>query len=151
MPKVFHDAISGKEGSAYVKIDNKNEELFFAKSIKSKVELSKADIKCIGNRMSGSKVTGMKGTGTLKIYYGTPLFAELIRRYKETGEIFYFDLVVNNSDPASSVGTQIVLLKYCLIDSLSLAVLDGESEDPIEDEIGFTYEDFDFLESFKSV
>ena len=35
------DAISGKEGRAYAKIDGNNEELFMAKSVKATVEKAK--------------------------------------------------------------------------------------------------------------
>ena len=125
--------------------------MFCSKSVEAKIELSKSDIKCIGSRMTGSKITGMKGTGTMKIYFGYPLFSELVARYKDTGKPFYFDMVVTNDDPASSVGAQTVLLKDCLIDGVTLTKLDGESEDAIEDEIGFTFEDYEILEKFKSV
>lgn len=151
MPKIYHDALSGKEGKAYANIDNKNEELFCAKSIEAKIEMSKSAIKCIGSRMEGSKITGIKGKGTMKIYFGYPLFSELVARYKDTGKPFYFDMVVTNDDPASSLGAQTVLLKDCLIDGVTLTKLDADSEDALEDEIGFTFEDYEFLKKFKSV
>ena len=93
-----YDTISGKEGTAYLKIDGRNEELFRAKSIEAKIEIKKGAVKCIGRRMEGSKPTGMKGTGTLKLYYGFPLFADVVRQYKETGKALYFDMVLTNSD-----------------------------------------------------
>ena len=58
-----YDTISGREGTAYVRIDGKNEELFSAKSIEAKVELKKGAVKCIGRRMEGSKVTSCSGAG----------------------------------------------------------------------------------------
>lgn len=142
------DAISGKEGSAYARIDGRNEELFFAKSVETSIELKKGSVKCIGRRMEGSKVTGMKGSGTLKFYYGTPLFSEMIRTYKESGKPFYFDLVLENNDAASSAGTQTVLLRDCSPDKITLAKLDGDSDDPIEDEMSFTFEDYDYINKF---
>lgn len=39
------DAINGKEGRAYAKINGNNEELFYAKTIEATVEKTKADIK----------------------------------------------------------------------------------------------------------
>ena len=146
-----HDTISGKEGSAYIQIDGKNEELFRAKTVEVKIEISKGDVKCIGRRMTGSKASGMKGTGTLNIYYGYPLLSELIEQYKKTGKPFYFDMLVTNDDPASSSGVQRVLVKECLMDGITLAKLDGDSTDPLEDEIGFTFGDFDILERFKNI
>lgn len=143
-----YDTISGKEGTAYVRIDGRNEELFSAKSIEAKIELKKGAVKCIGRRMEGSKVTGMKGSGSLKIYYGTPLFSKLIEEYKDEGKALYFDLVVENSDPASSAGTQTVLLKDCSPDGIILAKLDGDTDDPLEDEISFTFEDYEYINRF---
>lgn len=143
-----YDTISGREGTAYVRIDGKNEELFFAKSIEAKIELKKGSVKCIGRRMEGSKPTGMKGSGSLKIYYGTPLFSKLIEEYKDSGKSLYFDLVVENSDPASSAGTQTVLLKDCSPDGIILAKLDGDTDDPLEDEVSFTFEDYEYINRF---
>lgn len=142
------DTISGKEGKAYVRLNGNNEELFSAKSIEAKLELKKGAVKCIGRRMEGSKITGMKGTGTLKIYYGTPLFSSMIGDYKESGKSLYFDLVVENSDPSSSAGTQTVLLRDCSPDGITLAKLDGDSDDPLDDEIGFTFEDYEYINKF---
>lgn len=143
-----YDTISGREGTAYVRIDGKNEELFSAKSIEAKVELKKGAVKCIGRRMEGSKVTGMKGSGTLKMYYGSPLFSKLIGDYKDTGNALYFDLVVENDDPASSAGKQTVLLRDCSPDGITLAKLDGDTDDPLEDEIGFSFEDYEYINKF---
>lgn len=143
-----YDTISGKEGTAYVRIDGRNEELFSAKSIEAKIELKKGAVKCIGRRMEGSKVTGMKGSGSLKIYYGTPLFSKLIEEYKDEGKALYFDLVVENRDTASSAGTQTVLLKDCSPDGIILAKLDGDTDDPLEDEVSFTFEDYEYINRF---
>ena len=143
-----YDTISGKEGTAYVRIDGRNEELFSAKSIEAKLELKKGAVKCIGRRMEGSKITGIKGSGTLKIYYGSPLFSSMIGDYKDTGKSLYFDLVVENDDQASSVGKQTVLLRDCCPDGITLAKLDGDTDDPLEDEIGFTFEDYEYINKF---
>lgn len=142
------DTISGKEGTSYARINGQNEELFFAKSIEATIELKKGSVKCIGRRMEGSKVTGMKGSGSLKFYYGTPLFSKMIEDYKNSGKSIYFDLVVENSDGASSAGTQTVLLRDCSPDKITLAKLDGDADDPLEDEMGFTFEDYEYINKF---
>ena len=79
------DTISGKAGRAYAKINGNNEELFFAKTIEATVEKNKSEVKAIGKRMTGHKTTGANGTGSMTLYYMTPLFRELIRQWKETG------------------------------------------------------------------
>ena len=142
------DTISGKEGRAYAKINGNNEELFFAKAIEANIEKSKSEVKSIGKRMTGHKVTGLNGTGSMTMYYLTPLFRNLLAEYKKTGVDLYFDLVVENDDPASSAGKQTVLLIGCNLDSTVLAKLDGDSDDPLEEDADFTFEDFDILTPF---
>ena len=142
------DTISGKEGRAYAKINGNNEDLFMAKNIESTVEKAKSEVKAIGKRMTGHKTTGGEGTGSMTIYYMTPLFRRLIKQWKETGVDVYFDMVVENDDPESSAGKQSVLLIGCNLDSTVLAKLDGDSDDPLDEDVDFTFEDFDILTPF---
>ena len=145
------DTISGKEGCAYAKINGNNEEMFYARSINAKVEKTKGQVKAIGKRMVGHKTTGAEGTGSMSIYYLSPLFRQLLAEWKRTGVDVYFDLVVKNDDPASSAGTQTVLLNDVNLDSTVLAMLDGDSDDPLEEETDFTFEDFEILSSFNTI
>lgn len=142
------DTISGKEGRAYAKIDGNNEDLFFAKTIESTVEKSKSEVKAIGKRMTGHKTTGGNGTGSMTLYYMTPLFRQMIKQWKETGQDIYFDMVIENDDQESSAGKQSVLLIDCNLDSVVLGKLDGNSDDPLDEDVDFTFEDFDILTPF---
>lgn len=145
------DPISGKEGVAYAKINGNNEELFFAKTIEASVEKAKSEIKAIGRRMTGHKTTGMSGSGKMTLYYLTPLFRQMLKQYKDTGVDIYFDLVVENNDPSSSAGKQTTLLMDCNLDSVVLTKLDGDSDDPLEDDADFTFEDYDILQEFTKI
>ena len=142
------DTISGKEGRAYAKIDGNNEDLVFAKTIESTVEKSKSEVKAIGKRMTGHKTTGGNGTGSMTLYYMTPLFRQMIKQWKETGQDIYFDMVIENDDQESSAGKQSVLLIDCNLDSVVLGKLDGDSDDPLDEDVDFTFEDFDILTPF---
>lgn len=142
------DTISGKEGRAYAKIDGNNEDLFFAKTIESTVEKSKSEVKAIGKRMTGHKTTGGNGTGSMTLYYMTPLFRQMIKQWKGTGQDIYFDMVIENDDQESSAGKQSVLLIDCNLDSVVLGKLDGDSDDPLDEDVDFTFEDFDILTPF---
>ena len=145
------DTISGREGRAYAKINGNNEELFFAKYVEASVEKSKSEVKAIGKRMTGHKTTGANGTGSMTLYYLTPLFRQMLKEWKDTGADVYFDLVVENDDPASAAGKQSVLLMGCNLDSVVLAKLDGDSDDPLDEDADFTFEDFDILEAFNKI
>ena len=145
------DPISGKEGVAYAKINGNNEELFFAKTIEASVEKAKSEIKAIGRRMTGHKTTGMSGSGSMTLYYLTPLFRQMLKQYKDTGVDIYFDMVVENNDPSSSAGKQTTLLMDCNLDSVVLTKLDGDSDDPLEEDADFTFEDYDILQEFTKI
>lgn len=145
------DTISGKEGRAYAKIDGNNEDLFMAKTIEATVDKAKSEVKAIGKRMTGHKTTGGNGTGSMTLYYLTPLFRQLVKRWKETGVDIYFDMVIENEDPSSAAGKQSILLIGCNLDSVVLAKLDGDSDDPLDEDIDFTFEDFDILTPFNQI
>lgn len=145
------DTISGKEGRAVVVINGNNEDLFFLKNIEANVEKMKAQIKAVGKRMVGHKTTGQEGTGSATMYYMTPLFRSLLAEYKKTGRDLYFNIIIENSDPASSAGTQSVLLIDCNTDGGLLAKLDGDSDDPLDEDIDFTFEDYDILKPFNQL
>lgn len=145
------DTISGKEGRAYAKIDGNNEELFMAKTIEANVEKNKSEIKAIGKRMTGHKTTGANGSGSMTLYYMTPLFRAMIKQWKETGVDVYFDMVVENDDQESSAGKQSTLLIGCNLDSVVLAKLDGDSDDALDEDVDFTFEDFDILTPFAKI
>ena len=145
------DTISGREGRAYAKINGNNEELFFAKNIEATVEKAKSEVKAIGRRMTGHKTTGMNGTGSMTLYYLSPLFRSLLKQYKDTGVDLFFDIVIENEDPSSAAGKQVVLLQDCNLDATLLAKLDGDSDDSLEEDADFTFEDFDILTAFNSI
>lgn len=145
------DTISGKEGRAYAKVNGNNEELFFAKTIEGSVEKAKSEVKAIGKRMTGHKTTGGNGTGSMTLYYLTPLFRSMIKQWKETGVDIYFDMVIENDDAESAAGKQSTLLISCNLDSVVLGKLDADSDDPLDEDVDFTFEDFDILTPFTAI
>ncbi|MBU5486469.1 phage tail tube protein [Clostridium sp. MSJ-11] len=141
------DTISGQEARAYITIEGRNEELFYAKKIESKVEKQKTEIKTLGRRGTQNKAAGWKGTGTLTVYYATTLFRELMLKYMKEGKDVYFDITVTNEDPTSGLGKQTVVLKNCNLDEVSMTAFDVDSE-VLEEDMSFTFEDVDILNAF---
>jgi len=144
------DAISGKQGKAFVTINGRVEELFYAKTVEATIEKTKADVPILGKTNVGKKAAGWSGTGTLTIYYFTSMFRALMLEYIKTGKDFYFDLQIVNEDPASTVGKQTSVLKDCNLDSVVAAAFDATSDDPLEEELPFTFDDFDLLDQFSA-
>lgn len=142
------NAVSGKLGRAYAKINGNNEELFFAKSVEVTAEKTKGTVKAIGKITVGHKTTGLEITGSMTLYYYTPIFRQMLAEYKKTGVDLYFDMVLENDDPGSDAGKQVMLLKDCNMDSVVLAKLDGDSDDALEEDVDFTAEDWEPLQDF---
>lgn len=144
------DTIFGAMGRAYITIDGRREELLYVKNIEINVSKNKVEVPVLGRTAVQHKAGGWTGTGSMTIYYCTPIFREMMLRYMKTGVDTYFDLVVENSDPNSNIGKQTLVVKQCNLDDVVLAKIDIEAESMDED-VSFTFEGADMLESFTPV
>lgn len=141
------DIPAGSEAVAYIEIDGKVEEFFYAKSIEATAELNKSEVKVMGKRGVQNKATGWSGSGSMTIYYVTTMFRNMLLKYAKEGVLPAFKLVVTNEDKGTSIGKQTVVLYDCVIDSVNLVKFDVES-DALDEDIDFTFSDFDILDSF---
>ncbi|GJM73008.1 phage portal protein [Paenibacillus macerans] len=145
------DAVSGKMAKAFITINGRVEELFYAKTLESTIEKNKVDVPVLGRTSTPQRSAGWSGSGTLTIYYVSSLFRQLMRDYVKVGTDFWFDLQVINEQPGSDSGKQTVVLKNCNVDSTIAAKFDATSDDMLEEEIPFTFEDYDILDQFTAV
>lgn len=145
------DAISGKMAKAYATINGRVEELFYAKSLESTIEKNKVDVPVLGKTNTPQRSAGWSGSGTMTIYYVTSTFRQLMRKYVQTGEDFWFDLMVINEQPGSSTGKQTAILKDCNLDSMVAAQFDATSDDMLEEEMPFTFSDYDIQDEFNQI
>lgn len=145
------DALSGKQAKAYATINGRVEELFYARSLEATITKNKTDVPVLGKTNVGQKPTGWSGSGTLNIYYITSLFRQLMLEYIKTGRDFYFDLQVVNEDPDSDAGRQTVVLKNCNLDEVSAAQFDITSDEPMNEDMPFTFTDYEILDDFASL
>lgn len=143
------DALNGKQGKAFITINGEINELFSIKKFSADVEYQKADFKVVGTTTVQQKTTGAKKTGTMTIYYGSPLFIKMAQEYEKNGKVIYFDMQIENNDPATSVGKQTVAYYGCSLDKIPLSMLDAESEF-LEEEVGFSYTSFEVLDNFNN-
>jgi hypothetical protein len=146
------DTISGQEAVAKMTIKNADgtstiEDMFFGKNLEATCEIEKTDVKTLGKRGTQHKPSGWSGSGRMTVYYVTSLFRKMALRYIKTGIPVYFDIMVTNNDPASSVGPQTVVLKNCSLDSVILTKFDVDSE-VLDEDVDFTFDDVDMLDSF---
>jgi len=142
------DALSAKLAECYVTISGNRYLLFQAKNFEAKFEKDKKEVPILGRTGKGNKSTGWSGTGSLTIYHNTEIFNDLLERFKETGEDIYFDAQVTNEDPTSSAGRNTKIYKDCNIDGAVLQSFDADG-DWLEQDIDFTFEDYESPEKFK--
>ncbi|CBL35745.1 Protein of unknown function (DUF2001) [butyrate-producing bacterium SM4/1] len=145
-----HDALNGKEGSAFMTINGRNIEMFGMKKFQSDAEFQEADFKVVGTRLVQKKTTGVSLTGSMTIYYGTPHFLRLLQEYIKTGRLPYFTLQITNEDPSTSVGTQTVVFYNVKLQKLPVAMLDADA-DFLEMEVSFSYTSLEVLNYFNDV
>jgi ABC-type antimicrobial peptide transport system permease subunit len=144
------DTISGSEARAFMTINGRVYEMFYVKKIEAKVIKNKSEGRVIGSRATQHKATGWSGTGTMTIYYVTSMFRQIMLDYIKKGIDAYFDVQVINDDEASPAGNQTVLLKRVNLDEVIMALMDADAEF-LEEEIPFTFEDVDILDSFNEL
>jgi len=142
------DTLNGAAGKAVIIQNGQVKDLFGAKSVKTQAEISSSDMKVIGTKKAQQKPGSVKQTGTMTVYYGTPLFLDMVARYIRQGVMPYFTLQTTNEDPTTTVGAQTVAYYNCkLSGTIPLSIQDADT-DMLSIDISFTYEDFEPLSTF---
>lgn len=141
------DALNGKSGRGFMTLNSENHEMFGLKKFKSDAEFQESDFKVVGTTLVQTKTTGVKLTGSMTIYYGSPYFLGLLAEYLKTGKLPYFTIQIENDDPSTTVGTQTVVLYNVKLNKLPVAMLDAEA-DFLEMEVSFSYTGLEVLNYF---
>lgn len=141
------DTVSGSQGECVVVIDGRRYNFMILKSINATMEKKKDEVAIMGKTGASNKTVGWSGSGSMTFYYNWPVFRRLMKRFKDTGQDFYFDVIIRNADLASSAGAQTVILKDCNSDSIELAKLDADST-TLEEDMDFTFDDWENPEEF---
>lgn len=144
------DCVNGREGIATAEIDGQIIELMELSNINITIEKNKTEFKAIGTRNTQNKTTGWKGTGSMNVRYVSSRWAEIMQRYVKEGIDTYFTVVVTNEDPSSATGKQVIQILGCNLDSVDIAKLDTET-DILDQDVDFTFNDFNVLESFNQL
>lgn len=142
-----NDGINGKAGSAFMVKNGQNIELFGLKKYETNAEVQTSEFPVVGSLIDQTKVKGIKYSGTLTIYYGTPEFINILSEYKRNGRFPEINFQVINQDKGSSVGTQIVAIYGVILTKIPIAMLDDSAE-YLQEEIPFNFTDYEVLKGF---
>ena len=144
------DTLSASLAECFVTIEGTRYNFMQAIGLETNFEKTKTEVPILGQTGRGNKATGWKGTGSATFHYNTSIFREMLYRYKNTGEDVYFDIQVTNEDPTSAAGRQTVVLRDCNINGGILTKFDADA-DYLDEEMEFTFEDFEMPEVFTSL
>ncbi len=143
------DTINGAEGKIIVTVDGNNIEVAGMRNIRTNAEIQSQDMRVIGTRKIQDKQNGAKLTGTGNIYYGTNLFTDMVLDYINYGITREFDIQITNSDPTTSVGSQVMAYYGChLTGTIPLSVMDS-NETMLNYDFNFAYTRVARIQKFK--
>lgn len=142
------DTVNGAEGKIIVTVDGKQTEIAGMRNITTNAEIQGQDMRVIGTRIIQNKPNGAKQTGTGNIYYGSNIFLDMVLEYINTGRMPEFDIQISNTDPTTSIGSQIMAYYGChLTGTIPLSILNNE-EAMLNYDFNFTFTRVARLESF---
>lgn len=142
------DTVNGAEGQIFITVNGRNTEVAGMRNITTTASIQSEDMRVIGTRKTQEKHSGVKLTGTGNIYYGSPIFLDMVLEYINTGVMPEFDIQIINNDPATSIGTQNMAYFGCkLTGDIPLSILNDE-ETMLNFDFNFTVGDVSKLESF---
>lgn len=142
------NCINGRLAKIFATIDGKVEEIAIAKSFESTVEKQKSEVNVMGDLWTQHKATGLSGSGTMNLFYCSPLFRKLMLDYGSTKIDSYFSLTFINNDPGSKAGIQTVVYSDVNIDSVSFGKGDADNA-VLEEDIPFTFSGVEVVSHFK--
>lgn len=141
------DAISASLAECYATLDGVRYNIMQAINLEATMEKNKTEVPILGKTGKGNKANGWTGSGSATFHFNTSIFRKFMKRYKDSGEDFYFDIQVTNEDPTAAVGSQTIILKDCNLDSIVIAKFDADG-DYLEEDMDFTFEDWEMPEEF---
>nr|DAT36589.1 MAG TPA: tail tube protein [Caudoviricetes sp.] len=142
------DTVNGAEGKIIVTVNGKQTEIAGMRNITTNAEIQGQDMRVIGTRVIQNKPNGAKQTGTGNIYYGSNIFLDMVLEYINTGHMPEFDIQISNTDPTTSIGSQVMAFYGCqLTGTIPLSVLNNE-ESMLNYDFNFTFTRVARLASF---
>lgn len=142
------DAVAGSLAECYVTLGKNRYNFMQLYEFESSYEFNIVDVPILGRVTKGNKPIGGKGTWSGTAHYNQSVLRQIAYDYQTTGVIQHFDIQVTNEDKTSSIGRQTIILKDCLMDSITLAKYNADEELLTEDVSG-TFESWEMPEKFK--
>lgn len=150
------EQVMGSLAEAYVSIRNEagEKERFLLFNLIDFVSTIKINTKTKGIIGRANKVTypvSWEGTWKATIVYNSPIFRDLLYKFKSTGYFPDIEIQTTNENVQGTIGRQTVNHKGCLIDSAILSKIDSNADDELTEDISGTFNDFEIPERFREM
>ena len=142
------DAVSAKLAECTATIDGNRYNLFNMIDFEATFNKETADVPILGKSGAGHKSVSWSGEWSGTMHYNSPIFREMMSKFKDTGEDVLFTITITNDDPMSASGKQTVVFLNCTINEGILAKFDASSDDVLDEEVSGTFEDFQIKTPF---
>lgn len=141
--------VSGSQAEVWVTYNDTNERFCFARlmNLKAKAKINTKKIAILGRSGKATRAFSWEGEGTAKMYYCDSTQREKVKEFSRSGKMFTMDIEVYNKDDGSSMSEQGTILKNCVLSELLVALVDIETE-YLEEDISFTFDDYDIVSTF---
>jgi len=113
--------------------------------MEAKISLEKKEVKQSGTLAKGYKIVGTEGKGKIKINKISSFFIDLIAENLKAGKTTVCTMISNLQDPDSGGQSERVKLIGVTFDELTL--VNWKTKELVEEEVAFTFSDFDILDT----
>ena len=132
--------INGTFGKVWID----NDLMSYATGLEAKIKLDTAEVRMAGTLKKGTKITGISGSGTVKLNKVTSYAMKKVADNIKAGKATRLTITSNLEDPEAFGAERIVLLD-CVVTELTLA--DWEVAKLGEESVPFSFSDFEIPES----
>ena len=145
------DTVYGSAASVYVTIGGIRYNFAHVISLEASAKKTKTKVPILGSTAKGNKATGVEYTGKMTMHYNNSILRQVMYEFTHGGADVYFDIQVVNNDPTSAAGRQTTTLKNCNLDEVIIAKVDADTDDVLEEDCDFTFEDWNLDERFTNL
>lgn len=115
--------------------------------LEAKISIEKKEVKQAGTLAKGYKIVGSDGKGKLKVNKISSYFITKLAGPMKEGKTPTFNIKSTVKDPDLGGAEETVLLKGVIFDELPL--INWKTKELLEEELSFTFSDFDVLGTVK--
>ena len=133
-----NNTVSGRHCDITAKIDGVVHNLGMCKTFESSIEKSDTEVNTLQCNWTQHRGGPLSGSLDMTMYFGVPIFHDMMEEYAREGIEKYFEITVSNNDPGSQSGAQTITYQHCTLISCQPSKADVDAE-VLEEDMQFTF------------